>query len=115
MNADAFARTLASQTPDLEGAACAGRAGLWDGQPDGRNGGREIEVERIRRHHEAACICRAQCPVRVECLHLRLTSPAMRHDEGIYGGHLFDTRGMVPLEALPVADSGAPERLLEAS
>lgn len=104
MNADTFVKAVASQAPDLEGAACAGRAGLWDGQPDRRNGGREPEVERIQRHHRAAHICRTQCPVRADCLHLRLTSPAMEHDEGIYGGHAFDAHGMVPLEPLPVAD-----------
>jgi hypothetical protein len=55
--------------PELPGAACKGRGGLWDDIVDG-----ETVRRRTERHEKAQAIC-ADCPVRAACLRARFEHP----------------------------------------
>lgn len=67
---------LALVDPTLSGAACAGRAPLFDDEIDG-----ETAEHREARHHIATSICRS-CPVQPECR----AAASEHHALGIWAG-----------------------------
>lgn len=67
---------LALVDPTLSGAACTGRAPLFDDEIDG-----ETEEQREARHYVAASICRS-CPVQPECR----AAAGEHHALGIWAG-----------------------------
>jgi transcription factor WhiB len=71
--------------PELPGAACKGRGGLWDDIVDGETTG-----QRTERHEKAQAIC-AACPARAACLRARFEHPRLL-GAGIWGGRQFTSR-----------------------
>lgn len=76
--------------PDLPGAACKGRAPLFDDWREHRTEKGtfrpETATERVERHARAIEIC-GVCPIRAACLEERLAQPAL--GAGIWAGQLF--------------------------
>lgn len=73
--------------PELTGAACKGRGPLWDENLDPQ----EPAAVREERHRAAIDVCWLACPIRVECLATRTTTPSL--GGGIWGGELFSGTG----------------------
>lgn len=71
--------------PELPGAACKGRGGLWDDCADG-----ESPSQRAGRHEHAIEIC-GTCPVRAACLRARFENPRLL-GAGVWGGRHFSSR-----------------------
>lgn len=65
--------------PRLSGAACAGRAPMFDDEIPG-----EIEAEQSRRLSAAAAVC-IRCPVRSAC---RTAASELDHLAGVWAGNL---------------------------
>lgn len=70
--------------PSLQGAACTGRAPLWDGDLDAP----ETPQARRERHQKALQLCH-RCPVQQACREHRRTHPAL--GDGVWGAHLFES------------------------
>ncbi|GEE01121.1 hypothetical protein nbrc107696_15670 [Gordonia spumicola] len=93
-----FAKRVLAGTPNLSGAACIGRHGLFDEQAheDG-----ETAETAARRHQEAAELCR-RCPVLGACRTAWVDTPGVRHrPSGVIGGRTpaTTTRGRPRMEA----------------
>jgi hypothetical protein len=84
--------------PELPGAACKGRGGLWDDIVDGETVG-----QRTERHEQAKAIC-ADCAVRAACLRARFENPRLL-GAGIWGGRRFTSRKR---ECRPCQRCGGP-------
>lgn len=73
--------------PRLDGAACKGKAPLFDDRLDREDHDAEPEKERAERHHQARKIC-LTCPVRSAC-----ESSALDHEaSGIWNGRLVSNQ-----------------------
>lgn len=73
--------------PLLDGAACKGKAPLFDDRLDREDHDAEPEKERAERHHQARKIC-LTCPVRSAC-----ESSALDHEaSGIWNGRLVSNQ-----------------------
>lgn len=83
---NALSQLLAGLDAGLDGAACAGRWGLFDGRGD-----RETDTEFGDRVRAAATVCRT-CPILAAC-HETAQNLRPSQRSGIWAGIPYDGRG----------------------